>query len=76
MPLMDLRNDMVNNLIDSGIDVKLSITRLLAGVNGIDLRFAPRVKSPDQLLMFKYIVKKHGKKWNKRYVYAKTDSGW
>jgi glutamine synthetase len=61
---------MVNNLIDCGIDVEAQHHEVASGGQcEIDLRFAPLVKSADQLLMFKYIVKNTAKKWNKTVTY-------
>ncbi|MCW8804389.1 MAG: type I glutamate--ammonia ligase, partial [Ignavibacteriaceae bacterium] len=68
--LNDLRNAMVINLIDCGIDVEAQHHEVASGGQcEIDLKFAPLVKSADQLLMFKYIVKNTAKKWNKTATY-------
>lgn len=68
--LMDLRNDMVNNLIAAGIDVEAQHHEVASGGQcEIDLRFAPLVKAADQLLLFKYIVKNTAKKNNKTVTY-------
>lgn len=56
--LMDLRNEMVLNLIKAGIYVEAQHHEVASGGQcEIDLRFEPLVRAADQLLMFKYIVK-------------------
>lgn len=68
--LMDLRNEMVMNLISCGIDVEAQHHEVASGGQcEIDLRFAPLVKAADQLLMFKYIVKNTAKKNNRTVTY-------
>jgi len=68
--LMDLRNEMVTNLINCGIDVEAQHHEVASGGQcEIDLRFTPLVKAADQLLMFKYIVKNTAKKNNKSVTY-------
>jgi glutamine synthetase len=60
--LMDLRNEMVIKLMESGIDVEAQHHEVASGGQcEIDLRFQPLVKAADQLLMFKYIVKNTAK---------------
>jgi glutamine synthetase len=68
--LMDLRNEMVTNLISCGIDVEAQHHEVASGGQcEIDLRFMPLVKAADQLLMFTYIVKNTAKKNNKTVTY-------
>lgn len=68
--LVDLRNEMVMNLMNCGIDVEAQHHEVASGGQcEIDLRFAPLVKAADQLLMFKYIVKNTAKKNNKTVTY-------
>jgi glutamine synthetase len=68
--LMDLRNEMVTNLMNCGIDVEAQHHEVASGGQcEIDLRFQPLVKAADQLLMFKYIVKNTAKKNNKTVTY-------
>ncbi|MBK7631343.1 MAG: type I glutamate--ammonia ligase [Ignavibacteriales bacterium] len=68
--LMDLRNEMVTNLINCGIEVEAQHHEVASGGQcEIDLRFMPLVKAADQLLMFKYIVKNTAKKNNKTVTY-------
>jgi len=68
--LIDLRNEMVTNLMNCGIDVEAQHHEVASGGQcEIDLRFMPLVKAADQLLMFKYIVKNTAKKNNKTVTY-------
>lgn len=68
--LMDLRNEMVTNLMNCGVDVEAQHHEVASGGQcEIDLRFQPLVKSADQLLMFKYIVKNTAKKNNRTVTY-------
>ncbi len=56
--LMDLRNEMVMNLMDIGIDVEAQHHEVASGGQcEIDLKFQPLLKAADQLLIFKYVVK-------------------
>jgi len=68
--LMDLRNEMVLNLIDAGIEVEAQHHEVASGGQcEIDLKFEPLLKAADQLLMFKYIVKNTAKRHNKTATY-------
>lgn len=68
--LMDLRNEMVLNLENCGIEVEAQHHEVASGGQcEIDLRFTPLVKAADQLLMFKYIVKNTAKMHNKTVTY-------
>ena len=68
--LMDLRNDMVVNLINSGVDVEAQHHEVASGGQcEIDLRFQPLVKAADQLLLFKYIIKNTAKKNGKTVTF-------
>ena len=68
--LMDLRNEMVINLINAGIAVEAQHHEVASGGQcEIDLRFQPLVKASDQLLLFKYIVKNTAKKNGKSVTY-------
>ncbi|MCJ7554327.1 MAG: glutamine synthetase beta-grasp domain-containing protein, partial [Ignavibacteriaceae bacterium] len=60
--LMDLRNEMVLNLENCGIEVEAQHHEVASGGQcEIDLKFTPLVKAADQLLLFKYIVKNTAK---------------
>ncbi len=68
--LMDLRNDMVLNLENIGIEVEAQHHEVASGGQcEIDMKFAPMLKAADQLLMFKYIVKNTAKKAGKTVTY-------
>ena len=78
--LNDLRNEMVLNLMDMGIDVEAQHHEVASGGQcEIDLRFQPMLKSADQLLMFKYVVKNTAKQHGKTVTYMpkpiKGDNG-
>ena len=64
--LMNIRNEMMQTMIDCGIDVEAQHHEVAtAGQSEIDLRFQPLVDMADKMLMYKYIIKnvaaKHGK---------------
>ena len=64
--LMDLRNEMMQTLIDCGIPVECQHHEVgTAGQAEIDLRFDSLVRMADQMMTYKYVLKnvahKHGK---------------
>ncbi|MFA4924031.1 MAG: type I glutamate--ammonia ligase, partial [Ignavibacteriaceae bacterium] len=66
--LVDLRNEMVINLMNAGLDIEAQHHEVASGGQcEIDVRFQPLLLAADQLLMFKYIIKNTAKK-NKRTV--------
>src|SRR3989339_296744 len=68
--LMDLRNDMVLNLESLGIEVEAQHHEVASGGQcEIDIKFSPLLKSADQLLMFKYVVKNTAKANGKTVTY-------
>ena len=68
--LNDIRNEMVVNLMDLGIEVEAQHHEVATGGQcEIDLKFRPLLKSADQLLMFKYIVKNTAHKNGKTATY-------
>lgn len=68
--LNDLRNEMVMNLMNAGLDVEAQHHEVASGGQcEIDLRFQPLVTAADQLLMFKYIIKNTAKRNNKSVTY-------
>jgi len=68
--LVDLRNEMVMNLINCGIEVEAQHHEVASGGQcEIDLKFAPLLKAADQLLLFKYVVKNTAKANNKTVTY-------
>jgi len=68
--LMNLRNEMMQTMIDCGLDVEAQHHEVAtAGQSEIDLRFQELVRMADQLLMFKYIIKNVAKKHNKTVTF-------
>ncbi|MEW6508723.1 MAG: type I glutamate--ammonia ligase [Bacteroidota bacterium] len=68
--LMDLRNEMVQNLINIGIEVEAQHHEVASGGQcEIDMKFKPLLRAADQLLMFKYVVKNTAKKRGKTVTY-------
>ena len=68
--LMNLRNEMVTNLINAGINVEAQHHEVASGGQcEIDLRFEPILRAADQLLLFKYIVKNTAKKNGRTATY-------
>jgi glutamine synthetase len=68
--LMDIRNEIVVNLINAGIEVEAQHHEVASGGQcEIDLRFEPLIRAADQLLLFKYIAKNTAKKNNKTVTY-------
>jgi glutamine synthetase len=68
--LVELRNEMVLNLQNVGIEVEAQHHEVASGGQcEIDLRFQPLLKAADQLLMFKYIVKNTAHANNKTVTY-------
>lgn len=64
--LMDIRNEMMQTMIDCGLDVEAQHHEVATGGQcEIDLRFQNLVKMADYMLMYKYIIKnvalRHGK---------------
>lgn len=63
---MDLRNEMVHNMMNAGLDVETQHHEVASGGQAeIDLKFAPLLMHADHMMMFKYIIKNtakaHGK---------------
>jgi L-glutamine synthetase (EC 6.3.1.2) len=68
--LMDLRNEMVRNLISVGIEVEAQHHEVASGGQcEIDMKFKPLLKAADQLLLFKYVVKNTATQNNKTVTY-------
>lgn len=68
--LMDLRNEMVLNLENIGIEVEAQHHEVATGGQcEIDMKFAPLLRAADQLLMFKYVVKNTAKQYGKTVTY-------
>jgi len=80
--LMDLRNEMMQTMIECGLDVECQHHEVgTAGQSEIDLRFNDLVTIADHTLMFKYIVKNVARKHNKtatfmpKPIYGDNGSG-
>ena len=78
--MMNLRNEMMQTMIDCGIDVEAQHHEVAtAGQSEIDLRFKDLVTMADQLMMYKYIIKNVARKHNKTVTFMPkpvfTDNG-
>ncbi len=80
--MMDIRNEMMQALIDAGIEVECQHHEVgTAGQSEIDLRFNEMVKMADQLMMYKYIIKNVARRHNKtatfmpKPIYGDNGSG-
>jgi glutamine synthetase len=68
--MMDIRNEMMQTLIDSGLDVEAQHHEVATGGQAeIDLRFTDLVKMADQMMIYKYIIKNVAKKHNKTVTF-------
>ncbi len=68
--LVDLRNEMVLNLMNAGLDIEAQHHEVASGGQcEIDVRFQSLVLAADQLLMFKYIIKNTAKKNNRTVTF-------
>jgi glutamine synthetase len=64
--LMDIRNEMMQTLIDSGISIEAQHHEVgTAGQAEIDMKFDNLVTMADKVMMYKYIIKNVAKKWGK-----------
>ena len=78
--MMDIRNEMMQCMIDCGIDVEAQHHEVgTAGQSEIDLRFQELVKIADAMLLYKYIIKNVAKKHGKTVTFMPkpvfTDNG-
>jgi len=78
--MMDIRNEMMQALIDAGLDVECQHHEVgTAGQAEIDLKFNEMVKMADHMLMYKYIIKNVAKKNGKSVTFMPkpvfTDNG-
>jgi glutamine synthetase len=68
--LQDLRNEMTQNLIAAGLEVEAQHHEVAsAGQAEIDLKFGPLLKSGDDMLLFKYILKNTAKRHGKTVTF-------
>jgi glutamine synthetase len=64
--LMDIRNEMMQTLIDCGIGIEAQHHEVgTAGQAEIDMRFDSLVTMADKVMMYKYVIKNVAKKWGK-----------
>ncbi len=64
--LMNLRNEMMQTMVESGLDVEAQHHEVATGGQAeIDLRFDELVRMADKVMMYKYIVKNVAWKHNK-----------
>ena len=68
--LMDLRNEMMQTMIQAGIDVECQHHEVgTGGQSEIDLRYGAMVEIADQLMTYKYIVKNTARKYGKTVTF-------
>lgn len=68
--LMDLRNEMMQTMIDCGLDVEAQHHEVAtAGQSEIDLRYCDLVQMADDMCLYKYIVKNVAHKHNKTVTF-------
>ncbi len=68
--MMDLRNEMMQTMIDSGLEVECQHHEVgTAGQAEIDLKFNRLVKMADDMMMYKYIVKNVAARHNKTVTF-------
>ena len=68
--LMDIRNEMMQTMIDCGIDVEAQHHEVAtAGQSEIDLKFTDLVTMADKMCMYKYIIKNVAKKYGKTVTF-------
>ena len=80
--MMNIRNEMMNYLIESGIDVEAQHHEVgTAGQSEIDMKFDNLVDMADKMMMYKYIIKNVARKHNKlvtfmpKPIYGDNGSG-
>lgn len=67
---MDLRNEMMQTMIDVGIEVETQHHEVAtAGQAEIDMKFNEMIKMADQLMMYKYIIKNVAYRHNKTVTF-------
>jgi glutamine synthetase len=68
--LMDIRNEMMQTMIDCGIDVEAQHHEVATGGQcEIDMKFNDLVKMGDSILLYKYIIKNVAKKYGKSVTF-------
>ena len=67
---MNIRNEMMQTMIDCGIDVEAQHHEVAtAGQSEIDMQFQDWCEMGDQVMMYKYIIKNVAKKYNKTVTF-------
>ena len=68
--MMDLRNEMMQTLIDCGLEVECQHHEVgSAGQSEIDLKYGPLVEMADRMMMYKYVVKNVAFQHNKTVTF-------
>ncbi len=68
--LMDLRSEMMQTLIDCGVDVEAQHHEVAtAGQCEIDMRFQSLVKMADQTMIYKYVLKNAARRYGKTVTF-------
>jgi glutamine synthetase len=68
--LMDVRNEMMQTMIDCGLDVEAQHHEVASGGQcEIDLRYQDLVKMADSMCLYKYIVKNVARKYGKTVTF-------
>lgn len=68
--MMDIRNEMMQTMIDCGLDVEAQHHEVgTAGQGEIDLKFNELVKMGDSMMIYKYIIKNVAKRHNKTVTF-------
>ncbi len=68
--LMDLRNEMMQTMIDCGLDVECQHHEVgTGGQSEIDLKYQELVASADSMLLYKYIVKNTARRHNRTVTF-------
>jgi glutamine synthetase len=68
--LMDLRNEMMQTMIECGLEVEAQHHEVATGGQcEIDIKYAPLVQMADQVMMYKYIVKNVARRHNRTVTF-------
>lgn len=68
--LMDLRNEMMQTMIDCGLEIEAQHHEVATGGQcEIDMKYAPLVRMADQVMMYKYIVKNVARRHNRTVTF-------
>jgi len=68
--LMDLRGEMMQTLIDCGVDVEAQHHEVATGGQcEIDMKYMPLVKMADQTMLYKYVVKNMARKYDRSVTF-------